>query len=140
MGQQGPPCTPLLGPIRLSCPVFVYVIKNSFTLTFLKMSAKGIPKLTFLPITFYDRQRHSFGIFTHVFVYEESNNSFYNTPICFIIIFANQNDRQSDYIVDIFSYNFFSITDTDMILVSLPMLLCMGNPIIHFTTLYYVLL
>ena len=35
-------------------------------------------------------------------------------------------------------YNFPSVTDRDMVLVSLPMFLCMSSPIIHIRTLYIV--
>ena len=49
-----------------------------------------------------------------------------------------QNGRQRNLKIQVFAYNFPSMTDRDMVLVTLPMFLSISNPIIYHRTLYHV--
>ena len=49
-----------------------------------------------------------------------------------------QNGRQRNSKNPVFAYNFPSMTDRDMVLVSLPMFFSISNPVIYLRTLYHV--
>ena len=49
-----------------------------------------------------------------------------------------QNGRQRNLKNQVFAYNFPSMTDRDMVLVSLPIVLSISNPVIYHRTLYHV--
>ena len=49
-----------------------------------------------------------------------------------------QNGRQGNSKNQVFADNFPSMTDRDMVLVSLPIFLSISNPIIYLRTLYHV--